>query len=119
MYYVSEMIRRACSLVFPMLPKVEGGEALVPSNTGYFDFHIVQLLATPSTMTTHLIVVSTLIAIATAVTTASFDCIATDVTTFPGCNAFFNSGEACAPKTDRAGKEACLCNQNYLDSLFE
>lgn len=70
-------------------------------------------------MKTPLISVFTLIATTTALTTASFECIATDVTTFPGCNAFFNSGEACAPKTDRPGKQACLCNQNYLDSLFE
>lgn len=108
--------------MIPPFPNIAQGrgEALVQSNTPiYFTFHIVQLLAIPSTMKTHLIVVSTLIAILTAVTTASFDCIATDVTTFPGCNAFFNSGEACAPKTDRAGKQACLYNQNYLDSLFE
>jgi hypothetical protein len=69
-------------------------------------------------MKTHLIIVYTLIATTTAATT-SFDCIATEVTTFPGCNAFFNSNEACATKTGRPGKQACLCNQNYLDSLFK
>ncbi|KAK1829124.1 hypothetical protein QBC39DRAFT_139892 [Podospora conica] len=69
-------------------------------------------------MKTHLVVLSTLIATTTAVTTASFVCLATEVTTFPGCNAFLNSGEACATKTDRPGKQACLCNQAYLDSLF-
>ncbi|KAM5358812.1 hypothetical protein ACJZ2D_014953 [Fusarium nematophilum] len=41
-----------------------------------------------------------------------------DVTTFPACNLFLNSGDSCATVLDRPGKQDCLCNQDYLDSLY-
>ncbi|KAH7263813.1 hypothetical protein BKA59DRAFT_431376 [Fusarium tricinctum] len=42
-----------------------------------------------------------------------------DVTAFPACNAFLNSGNVCSTVLDRPGKQECLCNQDYLDSIFE
>lgn len=41
-----------------------------------------------------------------------------DITSFPACNGFLNSGNACATVLDRPGKQKCLCNQDYLDSLY-
>ncbi|KAH7006429.1 hypothetical protein EDB82DRAFT_493562 [Fusarium venenatum] len=50
----------------------------------------------------------------------SFTCNAgAQITTFPACNSFLNSGNSCATVLDRPGKQKCLCNQKYLDSLYK
>ncbi|SCV28470.1 uncharacterized protein FFB14_01741 [Fusarium fujikuroi] len=50
----------------------------------------------------------------------SWSCEAgSDITSFPACNGFLNSGNACATVLDRPEKQKCLCNQEYLDSLYE
>ena len=67
----------------------------------------------------HLLFVNFLIAATSAATTLSVQCRgATSATEFAACNSFANSNEACATVTDRPGKQKCLCNQQYLDSLF-
>ncbi|OBS26241.1 hypothetical protein FPOA_00182 [Fusarium poae] len=50
----------------------------------------------------------------------SFICNAgSHITTFPACNNFLNSGNSCATVLVRPGKQKCLCNQKYLDSLYK
>ena len=58
------------------------------------------------------------VSLARAETSFSTSCFAgSPVSAFPGCNAFLNTGEKCGAVRDRPGKQACLCNQSYLDSL--
>lgn len=55
---------------------------------------------------------------ATALTTASFSCqTGVSITTFPSCDDFLNTNEACAVR-DNPSKRECLCNQKYLDALY-
>ncbi len=53
-----------------------------------------------------------------ATTTFSPSCLATGITTFPGCTAFLNSNDVCATAQNQAAKQTCLCNQRYLDAAF-
>ncbi|RSL97654.1 hypothetical protein CDV31_012932 [Fusarium ambrosium] len=56
---------------------------------------------------------------ASAETLPSLSCAAgSEVTAHPACDSFLSSNDDCATVLDRPGKEDCLCNQEYLDSLF-
>ncbi|KAF4462836.1 hypothetical protein FALBO_10349 [Fusarium albosuccineum] len=56
--------------------------------------------------------------ISTTIST-SWPCNAgSDVTEFPACNKFLNFGDSCATVLGRPAKQDCLCNQDYLDSLY-
>ncbi|KAK0705684.1 hypothetical protein B0H67DRAFT_594741 [Lasiosphaeris hirsuta] len=60
-----------------------------------------------------------LAATSAAVTTFGPSCqVGSGVTTFPACNAYLNSGDACSTVLDRPGKQKCLCNQQYLDAVY-
>ncbi|KAJ9422781.1 hypothetical protein QL093DRAFT_2256263 [Fusarium oxysporum] len=67
-----------------------------------------------------ILVASLLQSCAAQTISTSWTCEAgSDVTSFPACNDFLNSGNACATVLERPGKQECLCNQEYLDSLYK
>ncbi|KAJ9157583.1 hypothetical protein NKR23_g335 [Pleurostoma richardsiae] len=67
-----------------------------------------------------LVTVAYATSVAATTTSYSASCqVGSEVTTFAGCNSYFNADQFCPPITNKAGQQSCYCNQPYLDSVFD